>query len=304
MRLHKLSSMILAAAVLSVAGAAMAETITHGTTAINMDFVTVGNPGNGPDTTGSPNPCGSVGYLYNIGKYEVMADQWAAVIAADPNVGDAGNWSGSQPTGGTSWHEAAKFCNWLTTGHYNQGYYAIDGSGDATPNALAHDAYAALHGTTYFIPTNDEWYKAAYFDGTAGVYYDYPTGSNSIPDGIDFAGDTAFDAVFAQDHNQNQPNSVTNSGVASPYGTIAQGGNVWEWNEAAIGSLYRDIRAGSFNEYSGYGYLASSYRYEYTATSQASNVGFRVASVPEPGSLIMLAGLALTAVLYGWRRCV
>jgi hypothetical protein len=33
-----------------------------------MDFVTIGNPGNPPDTTGAPNPAGSVPYVYLMGK--------------------------------------------------------------------------------------------------------------------------------------------------------------------------------------------------------------------------------------------
>jgi Sulfatase-modifying factor enzyme 1 len=78
----------------------------------------------------------------------------------------------------------------------------------------------------------DEWYKAAYYDPAAGVYYDYPTGSDNIPDGIDFAGDTTFDAVFNQGGANPMPNDVTDVGVLSPYGAAAQGGNVWEWEES------------------------------------------------------------------------
>jgi formylglycine-generating enzyme len=295
----------LAVAVASCAVVAQADTITHGGTTINMDFVTVGDPGNTADTTGSPNPCGSVGYTYRIGKYEVTVDQWAAVIAADPNVGNAGNWSGSQPTGDTSWNEAAKFCNWLTTGHYDQGYYAVsgwDGWDSITPNALGHDAYAALHGTTYFIPTEDEWYKAAYYDGTAGVYYDYPTGTNSEPDGIDLDGDTEFDAVFGQGCHLDHPNAVANTGVASPYGTFAQGGNVFEWNERRT---YYDgeFRGGSWSGGSAE-YLHASYRSCVVSDSEWTYIGFRVASivVPEPGSITLLVAGAIAVLVMRIRR--
>ena len=57
---------------------------------VNIDMVTVGNPGNAPDTryrlrTGF----GSVDYVYQIGKYEVTAGQYTeflnAVAKADPN---------------------------------------------------------------------------------------------------------------------------------------------------------------------------------------------------------------------------
>jgi sulfatase modifying factor 1 len=291
-------------------GTSQAEIIKHGSTTIDMDFVTVGNAGNTADDTGF----GAVGYNYQIGKYEVTADQWAAVIAADPSVGNPGFWSGSQPTAGTTWDEAAKFCNWLTTGSANSGYYTISG-GAATLNALGHDAYAALYGTTYFLPTDNEWYKAAYHKNngvTGGVdnYWQYPTGSDNVPDGIDFDGDTAFDAVCYDGHNQDgysqgRPNDVTNAGVPSPYGTIGQGGNVWEWNERFMSSC-RGLRGGLWASLAS-DYLAAN-RYGDFASSgdrEIFDTGFRVASsaaVPEPSSLVMWTGLAGTGAFIAWRR--
>ncbi|MGA2797864.1 MAG: SUMF1/EgtB/PvdO family nonheme iron enzyme, partial [Thermoguttaceae bacterium] len=228
---------------------AAADTLTHGTTTVTMDFVTIGNPGNAGDTTALPNPCGAVAYTYYIGKYEVTADQWAAVRAADHNVGNGGMWSGSQPTADTSWYEAAKFCNWLTTGSAATGVYSFTGSITNPTGVTINRSYRNEAGMAYFLPTEDEWYKAAYYDGSAGIYYDYPTGSNSVPDGIDYPGDTAFDAVFDDGYNQGHPNAVTNAGVASPYGTIGQAGNVWEWEETAIDSS-RGLRGGAWLDYS------------------------------------------------------
>jgi formylglycine-generating enzyme len=285
---------------------AKAVTITHGSMTIDLEFVTVGNPGNAGELSGSgaggygpDRICGAVDYIYNIGKYEVTADHWAQVIAVDPNVGNAGEWSGSQPTAGTSWHEAAKFCNWLTTGNANSGYYTIV-DGLATPNALRHDAYAALYGMTYFIPTEDEWYKAAYYDGSAGIYYDYPTGSNSVPDGIDFYGDSSFDVVFNDGYEQVYPNAVTNVGVASPYGTVGQGGNVWERNETAIG-LARGLRGGVWAGNSSI--LLNSFRDDYGfPTYEVSGIGFRVAMIPEPSSIIMLITGVLGLIVYAKQR--
>ena len=52
-------------------------------------MVTVGNPGNAPDTRYNAISVGSVGYAYQIGKYEVTAGQYTeflnAVAKADPN---------------------------------------------------------------------------------------------------------------------------------------------------------------------------------------------------------------------------
>ena len=224
-----------------------------------MAFVNVDNAG-----------YGSVGYNYRIGTYAVTAAQWADVYAADPNVGRALFWSGSQPAAGMTWYQMAKFCNWLTTGNALNGYYGDS----ATPNALSHDAYAASYGTTYFIPTENEWYKAAYYSGSGSTYYLYPTGSNSVPTAV-HSGTSAGTAVFG--NVASSPASVDNAGALSPYGTMGQGGNVWEWNETAIGSL-RGMRGGDWQGEAFY--LASSYRNAGNPpTATYYNAGFRVASV-------------------------
>jgi len=63
------------------------------------------------------------------------------------------------------------------------------------------------------------------------------------------------------------------------------GGNLWEWNETLIGS-YRGIRGGScFYSFNG---LSSSYRTNYNPNTGYYNIGFRVASVPEPATLLLL----------------
>ena len=288
---------VMVALVLAFGSAAQADLITHGGTTINMDFVPVGNAGNVADTTGF----GAVDYNYRIGKYEVSAGQWTAVIAADPNVGNTVTWRDSQPPPDTTRYEAAKFCNWLTTGSAHSGVYNT-----STWAIMDRQTAVATFGKAYFIPTEDEWYKAAYYDpnkGGTGVggYWDYPTrhDSPSVPDGIDFNGDTEYDAVFKQDHDQGEPSSVDNAGVLSTYGTMGQGGNVWEWNETAIGSS-RGVRGGSFASISND--LLASYRYtDLDPGFENMYVGFRVASVPEPSSItLMLCGVS--AGLLWWKR--
>jgi sulfatase modifying factor 1 len=290
----------MATLVLAFGTAAQADMITHGGTTINMDFVTVGNAGNAADAHGAG--YGAVGYNYRIGKYEVTAEQWAKVLAADSKVGNPGSWSGKQPTAGTSWYEAAQFCNWLTTGDVNSGVYNT-----STWAIMDRQTAGATYGTAYFIPTENEWYKAAYYDPNksgAGVggYWDYPTRHDSpnAPDGIDFAGDIAFDAVFWDGYDQNGPNSVDNAGVLSAYGTMGQGGNVWEWNEAEIGSS-RGLRGGFWGWFGGSYDLLASTRIGTSPSYEGYNFGFRVASVPEPASitLMLCGGLA---GLYWWKR--
>ena len=75
----------------------------------------------------------------------------------------------------------------------------------------------------------------------------------------------------------------------SYYGTFDQGGNVWEWNDTIIGSSH-GLRGSSwdFDDY----YLRASSRGYTLPTDEVSNVGFRVATVPEPtvSVSLMLAG--------------
>ncbi len=276
-----------------------ATTITHGSTTINMDFVPVGNPGNVGDATGSPYLCGAVSYNYNIGKYEVTENQWDAVVAADTNdlLNDPGYWSGDQPVTHISWNEAAMFCNWLTSGDVTDGAYAIDDSGRVI--GIDRNRAVNAHGTAYVIPTEDEWYKAAYYDGSASTYYNYPTASNAVPDGIDILGDNAFDAVFMDGDNQGRPNDVDNAGVLSPYGTMGQGGNVWEWNETPINA--RRLLRGCFWGGSCAGVSATG-RVSAVPTYEYYGVGFRVASVPEPGSIALFVCGLLSLICLRCRR--
>jgi hypothetical protein len=51
-----------------------ADTFGRGENAFGIELVTTGNPGNPADTTGNPNPAGSVPYVYRMGRYEVSRD--------------------------------------------------------------------------------------------------------------------------------------------------------------------------------------------------------------------------------------
>ena len=288
---------VLALPSLGAVGTANGAVITHGATTVNMDFVTIADPGNAGDVQ-SQGTFGAVEYVYNIGKYEVTENQWDVVSGiANDLLNNPGRWSDDQPVAEISWHEAAMFTNWLTSGDVTQGAYAIDGSGVVTgiDRASAQSSY----GTVYFLPTENEWYKAAYYDGGTSTYYGFPTGSDATPDGIDFNGDTEFDAVFYDGYNQGHPNNVDNAGVLSAYGTMGQGGNVWEWNETAADWWSRRIRGGFWRD--GSGLLHASFCGNWDPTSENYNIGFRVASsaaVPEPGSVLVWAGLGVIGLIW------
>jgi len=168
---------------------------------------------------------------------------------------------------------------------------------------MDHQTAGATFGTAYFIPSEDEWYKSAYHKnngvtGGAANYWDYPTGSDSVPTAV-YGGTAAGTAVFyASPVIPTAPADVNNAGGLSPYGTMGQGGNVWEWNEALIGSS-RGVRGGCWGDYSDG--LASSGGADISPTAENLGFGFRVASVPEPGSIILLVCGAIAALIL-WRR--
>jgi sulfatase modifying factor 1 len=98
-----------------------------------------------------------------------------------------------------------------------------------------------------WIPSEDEWYKAAYYDPTKGGsnYWKYATQSDTLAGNTIGAANSAnyYDGDYVGSGSSAIPtsNALTDVGAygansVSFYGTNDQGGNVWEWNEAVIGS--------------------------------------------------------------------
>jgi formylglycine-generating enzyme len=289
-----------------------------------MDFVTIGNPNNAVDTPGvDSNPAGSVAYTYNLGKYEVSRDQINKANAAGSlgidleNMSSYGGNGVNRPATGVSWNEAARFVNWLNTSKGYQAAYNFTTSGHLDhitlwgagqyngSNQYRHkDAY-------YFLPSSDEWYKGAY--GKAdGSWSNFPNGTDSPPTAV-AGGKTANTAVYGQSMSQG-PADVTNAGGLSEYGTMGQGGNVYEWMETCYVHVHewnagnyagsnntadgvREMRGGSW--FTSSSTLEGSLRQSDGPNSGSSWVGFRVASVPEPSSFSLLA---LGGVVVALRR--
>jgi len=85
LRTPRVAAALVALAMLRLGTVAQAEDITHGGTTINMDFVTVGNPGNAGNTIvmfDGTTGYGAVGYTYQMGKYEVTASQYSQFLNA------------------------------------------------------------------------------------------------------------------------------------------------------------------------------------------------------------------------------
>jgi formylglycine-generating enzyme required for sulfatase activity len=285
------------------------ESFGSGANQFTMDFVTIGNPGNAADTTGSPNPVGSVAYNYNLGKYEVSRDMITKANSAGSlgiTMYDMTNYGGNgvnKPALGVTWYEAAKFVNWLNTNQGFQVAYKFDGSGNFQLWSSTDAGYNANNMfrnslAKYVLPSSSEWYKAAY-GNLNGTWNNFATGSDIIPT-IVASGTEANTAVYLR---QSGPADITRAGGLSPYGTMAQGGNAWEWVETAYDGSNntareeREIRGGGYEVHSTDDLRPGARADVDPNTDWWGSGGFRVASVPEPSALsllaIGLAGLAL-----------
>ena len=260
---------------------------------IDIDFVNIGNAGNAANITSGR---GSVGYNYRIGTYEVTNAQWNTFTAAAgaPTGSDGGYASSShctgdqQPVNMVSWYEAAQFCNYLTSGDKSKGAYQFSGS-NAAPGyfqGINRTAAQATYGTIYVVPTEDEWYKAAYFKPDDSGYSLYADGTNTAP----IAGvNSNYNAVIGSPWD-------VGTGTMEQNGTYDIMGNVWQWNEALSYGSCRGLRGGAYDCcYASY--LASSSTGSNSFQNIGSgDVGFRVVSIPEPASaaIMTLAGLFIT----------
>ena len=304
----KVGTLMMAAALVAVG--AQADSFGSGGNAFTLDFVNIGGAGNAADASGY----GAVGYNYRIGSHEISLDQFAKAHAASGNTigsGNEGYWNDGTRTVGTagpagfvSWNEAARFANWLSSGDANTGVYSFSGG---LVNGIDR-SYRNGSDLAYVLPSEDEWYKAAYYKPVDnGSYSLYANGSDNV---LDLTHGTSSGWNYRNGSGQyvnGSPNYMweTGDGGMEQNGTFDMMGNVWEWNEsAADGSTNnmaanRVFRGGSASAYEGS--LRSSSRYSNSPSSGNSHLGFRVAAIPEPSS-IALMGLAGGVALFVRRR--
>ena len=291
---------------------AQADTFGTSGNEFTIDFRNIGNTSNAADTTGY----GAVPYQYRVGTYEITQDAITKATASGMANVTAGAWSGSQPAANISWYEAAAFVNWLNTSTGKTAAYNLTFSGSWSMTLWSSEQAWTAGGTNlyrnkdafYFLPSENEWYKAAYYNPGGSNYFLYPTASSSVPTAVG-SGTDAGSAVY--NDAAAVPAIVDSAGGLSPYGTMGQGGNVWEWNESAIdgsnslSSESRAIRGGNwFNtEFD----LRSSGRDDSGPADELDFFGFRVASadaapIPEPGTWAAAVLLAGAAGYTRWRR--
>jgi formylglycine-generating enzyme required for sulfatase activity len=295
--------------------------------AVTIDLVTVGDAGNANDNS-TGNLYGGVSNAYQIGKYEVTNAQYAdflnAKAASDPlalynanmgsnarggitQSGTSGNFTyaartnmGNKPVNFVSWYDAIRFANWMNNGQgaadTETGAYTLLGG---TPTPSNGNSITRNVGATWFLTSENEWYKGAYYQpgASSNDYWLYPTASDTDPTvatasatgDISNPGSNVANYLDGADWNS-QDGNVTTVGSAgtlsdSYYGTFDQGGNVWEWNEALISGSNRGLRGGSF--IGSATFLQSSDRNDNFPTIENSDIGFRVAAVPEPSAAVL-----------------
>jgi sulfatase modifying factor 1 len=293
---------------------------------ITIETVRVGRPGNKPDTTGY----GRVESNYAIGKYEITISQYTAflnaVAASDPyrlynpalmtnplnggitRSGSDGSYiytpiSGTDqlPITGVSWFDAARFVNWLDNGQptgassaqtTEDGTYSLKGAINGP--SISRNTVNTNTGTSprYAIPTENEWYKAAFYSPKrkqgASNYYRYATQSDQTPGNrigndsnqVNYILDVnGFYSVTQQpfvNTNQNHLSAVGSySASEGPFGTYDQNGGVWEvLDNGGVNRRDAPLRGGGWTSLASL--LQSGYRIAAATESEAVNAGFRI----------------------------
>ena len=303
-----------------------ARTAVAETQPVEIDLVPVGHPGNPADANGF----GSVAYEYLIGRHEITNEQYCAflnqVAKTDPHglyseqmltdanvvaikrLGTDGSYTyrvlDEAPAGHVnagvklkprrpivcvSWTSAARFCNWLHNGQGNGsteiGAYALHGVQD---RRVPREKDAR-----FFLPTEDEWYKAAYYDAASArsraAYWKFGTRSNDSPtvwkslrnarwnaESVELPnianwgwGGTGWDTLAPVDLF---PNSI------SGYECHCMSGNAAEWVEPKGDIAVREgiVRGGYW--WNGAPPPNSEYRVQKAIQTANRDVGFRVAA--------------------------
>ena len=295
---------------------------------IVIDLTLIGDAGNAADSTGY----GSVGYDYYIGTYEVTVAQYTEFLNSaaasdlyglyDERMGTGPGYGGSiitrtgsegsyvytavsgkedQPVRYVDYYDSLRFCNWLNNGQ---------GSGDTESGS--YDLALGLwveRGTNaaWVLPSQDEWYKAAYYDPVSDTYRSYPTASGAEPQ--EPTDETTLREVnFGDDpywHGSTTFTSIGETTGRTAFGISDMGGNVTEWNESLdnpVEGPSRITRGGNYANHASS--LSSGTAGAYLPTSSGDFLGFRVAYIiPEPSTVVLLAaGLCLMLTRYRRRR--
>ena len=227
-------------------------------------FVKVGNSGNKGDynypRVGS---FGAVDQEYEIGKYKVSNKEYTLFLNGvasesdpdglyNPKMKIRKEWtdgkyiyevypaSANAAVTYVSWYDALRYCNWLGES------YTISNQ-DLSAERIV-DA-------EYFLPTENEWYKAAHYDPKGKKYKLYPL----------------RDAHKIENSDRLESKST--------YGMMETSDHIWEWTESEVGKAFRGIRSDSW--FQGNNRQAAG-RYYSNPDMELGHLGFRVARSIRP----------------------
>ena len=288
-----------------------------------IEWVTVGDPGNTADT--DSDGYGAVAASFRIAKYQFTNQQYTDFlnsvdssgtnpysvyntsmgtdgrggISLTPNAASGSKYAarsnmGDKPVNFVNWFDAARVSNWYMNGATSSSS-TEDGAYTLVGGQTTGTAPAVNSGATFYVPTEDQWYKAAYYKGggTNAGYWNYATQSDSAPTavtagltGIGSAGSTGNFTNYNEQADWNSQNgnvtTVGTNGGPSAYGAFDMTGNLYEWNDltGAAGSS-RGLRGGDFR--SDAFNVSSSRSISFDPSSNGVVLGFRLAS-PVSGS--------------------
>ncbi|MBI9021191.1 MAG: SUMF1/EgtB/PvdO family nonheme iron enzyme [Verrucomicrobia bacterium] len=247
-------------------------------TSTYADFVTIGGTDVAADSATS---YGSVNYTYQISRYEVTGMEFGAAVAADPNVGTYGSDGANTPVFYVSWYEAVKYCNWLTSGNAYLGAYT---HGGGTFAGIDRAGAISTYGTVYVLPTEDEWYKAAYWrDDPVDQWSLYANGTDTTPT---WGTTSGWNYYNGEDYAYGGDAWGVGYGVQEQNGTYDMMGNVSEWTESVYDASRRVLRGGSFAD-SSLGVSSLTQGRGNPSDELYRNVGVRVVAVPEPSTVLL-----------------
>ena len=234
---------------------------------MELSFVSVGNLRNPPDSNGK----GSVDATFSMGAYDVTAKEYCRFLNAvakhrdpyklyhfsmqfDPIVlslqrtGQEGDYTYTpihgrekMPITYVTLYSAARFCNWLHNGQ------PLGDEGNGTTETGAYNLKGTQSGplirtenAAYFLPTDDEWYKTAYYNASQKNYYAFPNRSYWSPKNSHDIRPYNNEANYSGHKTQGDEESdlrLTPVGYfstsMSPYGAFDMGGNVSQWTETS-----------------------------------------------------------------------
>ncbi len=303
--------------------------------AAEIDFVTIGSPGNaaytGPAPFGVVGGRGRVDYEYRIGKYEITTAQWVEYVntfstqsaelqfyatpvfwgaESDPTYSGPGRRyrlraeakADMRPVVGITWRDAARYCNWLHNGKTSAFASTQNGAYETstfTRNADGswNDQATRSAGAKYWIPSLDEWIKAAHFDprknGGTGGWWQYNNGSDvspiAGPPGVGTA-NTGFTLPSFGEYEI----PLGSYSATSPWGLFDVAGTLSEFTEEIVqqGTFRERVTKGSWARDQFYTPgNGETDRVWHLGATQPDSIfgGLRIASsIPSPGTSILI----------------